>query len=123
HYHAKEALNFADLGGWVVKYTEPFNKAGYWKTIYPMIEDFVEMLKEKFGPDNIYYGIFMKNLAYLNEDLGRYNEAISYYQQVLEIYEKNMGKKILENNALVVDDHAIAMVTNDLANSYMAIGE
>ncbi|AKJ38581.1 tetratricopeptide repeat protein [Methanosarcina barkeri] len=123
YYHAKEALNFEDLGGWVVKYTEPFNKAGYWKTIYPMIEDFVEMLKREFGPDNIYYGIFMKNLAYLNEDLGRYNEAISYYQQVLEIYEKNMGKRILENNALVVDDHAIAMVTSDLANSYMAIDE
>lgn len=123
YYHAKETLKFADLGGWIVKHTEPFNEAGYWKTIYPMIEDFVEILKEKFGPENIYYGIFMRKLAFLNEDRGRYNEAISYYQQVLEIFEKNMGKKILENNDLIVDDHSIAMVTNDLANCHLSIGE
>lgn len=123
YYHAKEALKFEDLGGWIAKYTEPFNEAGYWKTIYPMIEDFAEILKEKFGPDNIYYGIFVRKLAFLNEDRGKYNEAISYYQQVLKIFEKNMGKKILENNDLVVDDHSIAMVTNDLANCYLSIGE
>jgi tetratricopeptide (TPR) repeat protein len=123
YYHAKEALQFAGLGGWIVKHTEPFNKAGYWKTIYPMFEYFVETLKGKFGPENIYCGIFMKTLAYLNEDMSRYNEAISYYQQVLKIFEKNMGKKIVENNDLVVDDHSIAMVSNDLANSYLGIGE
>jgi tetratricopeptide (TPR) repeat protein len=123
YYHAKEVLEFDDLGGWIVKYAEPFDKAGYWKTVYPMFNDFVEILKEKFGVENIYVGIFMKKLAYLKEDRGRYNEAISYYQQVLKIYEKNMGKRILENNDLVVDDLAIAMASNDLANSYMGIGD
>jgi len=123
YYHAKEALKFADLGGWICEYTEPFNEAGYWKTIYPMLEDFVEMLKEKAGPENIYYGIFMRKLAFLNEDRGKYNEAISYYQQVLEIFEKNFGKKILENSDLAVDDLSIALVSNDIANCYMSIGE
>ncbi len=123
YYHAKEALKFAEFGGWIVKYTEPFNEAGYWKTIYPMLEDFVEMLKEKAGQENIYYGIFMRKLAFLNEDRGRYNEAISYYQQILEIFEKNFGRKILENSNLAVDDLSIALVSNDIANCYMRIGE
>lgn len=123
YYHAKEALKFAELGVWVIKYIEPFDEAGYWKTIYPIYEDFVELLKEKVGSENIYFGIFMRRLAFLNEDRGRYNEAISYYQQVLDIFEKNLGRRILENNDVAVDDHSIAMVSNDLANCYLSIGE
>lgn len=123
YYHAKEALELADLGGWIVTHCELFDKAGHWKTIYPMFYDFVEMLKEKFGPYNIYAGIFMKKLAYLNEDRGRYNEAISYYQQVLEIYQKNFGIRISEDSNVAVDALAIAMIYNDLANSYMGISE
>ncbi|AYK16149.1 MAG: tetratricopeptide repeat protein [Methanosarcina flavescens] len=123
YYHAKEALKFAELGVWVIKNIELFDKAGYWKTIYSIYEDFVEILKEKVGSENIYLGIFMRRLAFLNEDRGRYKEAISYYQQVLKIFEKNIGKKILENNDVTVDDHSIAMVSNDLANCFLSIGE
>ncbi|KKG10288.1 tetratricopeptide repeat protein [Methanosarcina sp. 2.H.A.1B.4] len=122
YYHAKEALKFAELGVWVIKYIEPFDKAGYWKTIDPIYEDFVEAFKEKSGPENIYFGVFLRRLAFIKEDIGRYNEAITYYQQVLKIFEKNMGKKVLENNNLAVDNHSIAMVTNDLANCYLSIG-
>lgn len=123
YYHAKESLKFAELGIWVIKYIEPFDKAGYWKTIDPIYEDFIELLKEKVGPENIYIGAFLRRLAFLREDRGRYNEAIAYYQQVLKIFEKNLGKKILENKDVAVDDHSIAMVSNDLANCYLDIGE
>lgn len=122
YYHAKEVLEFDDLGGWIFEYTEPFDKTGYWKTIHPMFNDLVEIFKEKLGPEHPYVGILTKKLAYLNEDRGRYNEAISYYQQVLEIYEKNLGK-INRGVPFVIDDHSIAMASNDLANSYMGIGE
>lgn len=40
YYHAKEVLKFAEFGGWIAKYTELFNEARYWKTIYPMVEYF-----------------------------------------------------------------------------------
>lgn len=123
YYHAKEALELADLGGWIVTHCELFDQAGYWKTIYPMFNDFVEMLKEEYGPYNIYAGIFMKKLAYLNEDRGRYNEAISYYQQVLEIYQKNFGRRLSVDSDVAVDALSIAMIYNDLANSYMGISE
>lgn len=61
YYHAKEALKFAELGVWVIKYIEPFDKAGYWKIIYPIYEDFVEILKEKLGSENIYFGAFLED--------------------------------------------------------------
>lgn len=122
YYHTKEVLEFDDLGGWIVEYTEPFDKAGYWKTIHPMFNDLVEVFKERLGSEHPYVGILTKKLAYLSEDRGRYNEAISYYQQVLEIYEKNLGKKY-RGVDLVIDDLAIAMASNDLANSYTGIGE
>lgn len=120
--HAKEVLEFDDLGGWIIEYAESFDKAGYWKIIYPMFNDLVEIFKERLGPEHPYVGILTKKLAYLNEDRGRYDEAILYYQQVLEIYEKNLGKKN-RGVDLVIDDLAIAMASNDLANSYMGIGE
>ncbi|MDY9927876.1 tetratricopeptide repeat protein [Methanosarcina sp.] len=122
YYHAKELLEFDDLGGWIVEYTEPFDKAGYWKTINPMFNDLVEVFKGRLGSEHPYVGILTKKLAYLSEDRGRYDEAISYYQQVLEIYEKNLGKKY-RGVDLVIDDLAIAMASNDLANSYLGIGE
>ncbi|KKH38962.1 tetratricopeptide repeat protein [Methanosarcina mazei] len=122
YYHAKELMEFDDLGGWIVEYTEPFDKAGYWKTINPMFNDLVEVFKGRLGSEHPYVGILTKKLAYLSEDRGRYDEAISYYQQVLEIYEKNLGKKY-RGVDLVIDDLAIAMASNDLANSYLGIGE
>ncbi|WP_269850459.1 hypothetical protein [Methanosarcina horonobensis] len=60
YYHTKEVLEFDDLGGWIVEYTEPFDKAGYWKTIHPMFNDLVEVFKERLGSEHPYVGILTK---------------------------------------------------------------
>ena len=51
----------------------------------------LELSKEEFGPDHLYTGAFLNNLADLYRPQGRYDAAESLLKRSLAIAEKALG--------------------------------
>ncbi len=51
----------------------------------------LELSKEEFGPDHLYTGAFLNNLADLFRYQGRYDEAEPLFRRSLAINEKALG--------------------------------
>ncbi len=88
-YHAKQSLEAEDLLNWFNGASYPFEEAAFWKLIYPLYEEMLQLLKEKLGPKNSSVTETLNKLALLNCNMGNYKKAIYYYNKVSKFAKEN----------------------------------
>lgn len=79
-----------------------------YKKAFDLVEEALEIVKNKVGKAHPFVAITLNNLAYLYSCKGWNEEALDYYNQALLLYEKQVGKNHLE----------ITIILNNLAASY-----
>lgn len=90
-YHGKHALPADEFSGWFTMTADVFNRAGMWRFLIPLHEEFVQIVEGHLGPDHPDTATSLDNLATLYNHQGQYSEAEMLYQRALMIREKNLG--------------------------------
>ena len=112
YYHGKISLNTPDFHKWFNNISRILERAGIWKTITPLTEDFIIKLKCESGnydKEISDYNILLSNLYELQ---GKFEESEILLQESLKIREKIFGE----------EHHDVSKVINNLAVHYAKQG-
>jgi tetratricopeptide (TPR) repeat protein len=90
-YHGKYALPADEFSGWFTMTADVFNRAGMWRFLIPLHEEFVQIVEGHLGPEHPDTATSLDNLATLYNHQGQYSEAERLYQRALMIREKILG--------------------------------
>ncbi|MBI5404162.1 MAG: tetratricopeptide repeat protein [Ignavibacteriae bacterium] len=113
YYHGKISLGFEELKAWFNHISRIFERAGIWKTITPLIEDFIILLKgegSKYLKEISDYNILLSNLY---EIQGKIDESLLLLEESLKIRRDLFGE----------EHHDVSKVINNMAVHYAKQGK